>query len=321
MTAVPVLRSDPIAELLEQQDGAISVEQVLSRGMSYDTIEAHLAARRWQRLYRGVFATFSGPIPFRTQLWAALLRVGNTATGSHLTAAYLEGLADEPGDSIHITVDVCRRVTVPLPGVRVHYAHRLPFMRHPARLPPRTRIEETVLDLVADARSVDEVATWVTRACQRRLTTPTRLAEALAARKKIRWRAELEAMVSDVADGALSPLELEYLRRVERSHGLPTGVRNRRWVDRRVRWIDVDLDEYDVRVELDGRIGHEDEGRFRDRRRDNRSTVNGKATLRYGHAEVFGDPCGVAAEVAAVLRARGWAGRLRACNAECNVSP
>jgi hypothetical protein len=310
---------DPITDLLDQQDGAISVEQALDRGMSYDTIKAHLAARRWQRLHRGVFAAFSGPVPFRTQLWAALLRVGDTATVSHLTAAYLEGLADEPGDLIHITVDVCRRVTVPLPGVRVHYAHRLAFARHPARLPPRTRVEETVLDLVADGRSVDEVATWVTRACQRRLTTPARLAEALAARKKIRWRSVVEAMVADVADGALSPLELAYLRRVERSHGLPTGVRNRRWVDRRVRWIDVDLDEYDVRVELDGRIGHEDEGRFRDRRRDNRSTVSGKATLRYGHAEVFGDACGVAAEVAAVLAAHGWAGSVRRCGTACTV--
>ena len=41
----------------------------------------------------------------------------------------------------------------------------------------------------------------------------------MSARKKIRWRAPLEAMVADVAQGARSPLELEYLRRVERAHG------------------------------------------------------------------------------------------------------
>jgi hypothetical protein len=174
-----------------------------------------------------------------------------------------------------------------------------------------------VLDLVAAARTVDEVATWVTRACQRRLTTPDRLARSLATRKKIRWRAPLEAMVADVAHGAQSPLEIEHLRRVERAHGLPPGVRNRRWADNRVTWIDVDLAEFGTRVELDGRVGHEDEGRFRDRRRDNRSTVSGKATLRYGHAEVFGDPCGVAAEVAAVLQAHGWAGHARRCGLSC----
>jgi hypothetical protein len=261
----------------------------------------------------------TGPVSFGTKVWAALLRVGATATASHVTAAHLDGLADEPGDLIHVTVDVSRRVTIRAGGMRVHYAHRLPSARHPARMPPRTRIEETVLDLVADARSVDEVATWVTRACQRRLTTPQRLAEALAARRKIRWRAAVAAMVADVAEGAQSPLELEYLRGVERAHGLPAGVRNRRWRDGHVRWIDVDLDEFETRVELDGRLGHEDEGRFRDRRRDNRSTVSGKATLRYGHAEVFGDPCGVAEEVVAVLATRGWRGRARRCGPACAV--
>jgi hypothetical protein len=244
-------------------------------------------------------------------------RVGETATASHVTAAYLAGLADEPGDLIHVTVQPTRRISGRVEGVVVHYAERLAMIRQPARLPPRTRIEETVLDLVAAARTVDEVATWVTRACQRRLTTPDRLARSLATRKKIRWRAPLEAMVADVAHGAQSPLEIEYLRRVERAHGLPPGVRNRRWADNRVTWIDVDLAEFGTRVELDGRVGHEDEGRFRDRRRDNRSTVSGKATLRYGHAEVFGDPCGVAAEVAAVLQAHGWAGHARRCGLSC----
>jgi hypothetical protein len=307
----------PGLELLRLQEGVLSAEQAAVVGINRSAIRTHLDAGRWQRLHEGVYAVFTGPVPFRTRVWGALLRVGATATASYLTAACLDGLTEEPGEVIHVSVASSRRVVGRLDGIRVHYAARLPYMRQPARLPPRTRIEETVLDLVAEARSVDEVATWVTRACQRRLTTPGRLAEALAARKKIRWRGPLVAMVADVAEGAQSPLEVEYLRRVERAHGLPAGVRNRRWGDRHVRWIDVDLDEFETRVELDGRLGHEDEGRFRDRRRDNRSTVSGKATLRYGHADVFGDPCGVATEVATVLATRGWSGRLRRCGSAC----
>jgi hypothetical protein len=295
----------------------LSAEQAAVVGINRSAIRTHLDAGRWQRLHEGVYAVFTGPVPFRTRVWGALLRVGATATASYLTAACLDGLTEEPGEVIHVSVESSRRVVGRLDGIRVHYAARLSYMRQPARLPPRTRIEETVLDLVAVARSEDEVATWVTRACQRRLTTPGRLAEALAARKKIRWRGALVAMVADVAEGAQSPLEVEYLRRVERAHGLPAGVRNRRWGDSHVRWIDVDLDEFETRVELDGRLGHEDEGRFRDRRRDNRSTVSGKATLRYGHADVLGDPCGVATEVAAVLATRGWRGRLRRCASAC----
>jgi hypothetical protein len=306
-----------LADLLDLQHGVVAVEQALQRGVSHATILAHLSAGRWQRLQRGVFAAFTGRVSFEARLWAALLRIGDTATTSHLTAAYLDGLADEPGQLLHLTVDRTRRVTGHLDGIRLHYTERVASIRHPARLPPRTRIEETVLDLAADTSSIDEVATWVTRACQRRLTTPERISEALSRRKKMRWRRALVAMVADVAEGAQSPLEVEYLRRVERAHGLSTGVRNQRWVDRTIRWIDVDLDEFDTRVELDGRLGHEEEGRFRDRRRDNKSTVSGKATLRYGHAEVFGDPCGIAEEVAAVLTARGWTGYLRPCSPHC----
>ncbi|MGH3490892.1 MAG: hypothetical protein ACRDP8_23645 [Actinopolymorphaceae bacterium] len=35
-------------------------------------------------------------------------------------------------------------------------------------------------------------------------------------------------------------------------------------------------------MELDGRIGHSEEARFRDYRRDNDASVRGHVTLRYG---------------------------------------
>jgi hypothetical protein len=322
MTASSARRlPDALTELLEVQHGVLTTNQAVTLGITRNTVRAHIAAHRWQQLHQGVYAAFTGPVPFHSRVWAGLLRAGATGTASHLTAACLDGLANEPGDIIHVTVEPSRRVTGRLDGIRLHYATRLAVMRQPTRLPPRTRVEETVLDLVAAATTVDEVATWITRACQRRLTTPERLAAALVERKKIRWRGTVEAMVTDAGQGVQSPLEMEYLRRVERAHALPVGIRNRPWMARRVTWIDVDLDEYDLRVELDGRVGHEDEGRFRDRRRDNRSTVSGKFTLRYGHAEVFGDPCGIATEVAAVLAMRGWAGHLRRCGPHCTTPP
>jgi hypothetical protein len=127
----------------------------------------------------------------------------------------------------------------------------------------------------------------------------------------------VEAMLVDVAVGAQSPLELVYLRDVERAHGLPRGDRQVRVAGRRVIWIDVDYDGFATRVELDGRLGHQGEGRFRDRRRDNRAVVGGIWSLRYGFAETFGSPCEVAIEVALVLRERGWAGWPRPCGPAC----
>ena len=73
-------------------------------------------------------------------------------------------------------------------------------------------------------------------------------------------------------------------------------------------------------VELDGRIGHDGAGRFRDMRRDNRSVVSGRATLRYGHVDLLIRPCGVAWQVAAVLINRGWAGLPTRCG-NCRQVP
>lgn len=47
--------------------------------------------------------------------------------------------------------------------------------------------------------------------------------------------------------------------------------------------------------------------------------VDGHATLRYGHADVFHRPCAVAEEQARVLTARGWTGRPRSCGPGCRV--
>jgi hypothetical protein len=123
-------------------------------------------------------------------------------------------------------------------------------------------------------------------------------------------------VLGDVGTGAHSALELRYLRQVERPHGLPTGRRQNRSDALHVR--DVVYEQFGLVVELDGRLGHEGMGRFRDMNRDNLATVSGELTLRYGHIDVTGSPCSVAEQVGAVLFARGWtegAQRCRHCAA------
>ena len=84
--------------------------------------------------------------------------------------------------------------------------------------------------------------------------------------------------------------------------------------------IDVLYEEFALIVELDGRRSHDDLGHFRDMRRDNRSTSDGLATLRYGQRDVFGTPCPVAWQVGHNLMMRGWLGPLRRC-AHCRNVP
>lgn len=312
--------SEAWAGLLSYQLGIVTAAQALEHGITRQAVWSRLKSGRWQRVHRGVFATFSGPLPWASLLAAAVLRAGRGATASHATAAYVHGFSGNRSDLLHLTIPAERRVTSTIDGVRLHYAHRLPQSRHPARWPPVTKVEDTVLDLVDIATTAREVARWVTSACQHRCTAPVRLADALGRRKKIRWRPLLESMLLDVEAGAQSPLELQHLRAVERAHRLPRGARQRRVAGARVIWIDVDYDAYDTRVELDGRVGHTMDGAFRDRHRDNHATVDGRATLRYGHAEIFGEPCGVAAQQAQVLRDRGWNGWPRPCGPDCAIS-
>jgi very-short-patch-repair endonuclease len=306
--------------VFDDQSGVVTRAQALASGLTIEAIRAHVRAGRWQPLFRSTYATFSGPVPRECVLWSAVLCAGAGAALSHQSAAEVSGLVDIPHTPIHVVVPSERRVS-PVPGVVVHRSCRVGRARHPSRMPPRTRIEETVVDLVDTSACLEQALGWIARACSRRLTRPERIAETVATRTRVRWRGELLAALSDVANGAHSSLELRYLRDVERVHRLPTGSRQYTVVRSGGRFYDdVRYPDFGVTVELDGRAAHADEVRWRDMRRDNASVVAGRRVLRYGWADVAGRPCEVAAQVAAVLGAAGWRGAPRPCRRGCAAS-
>jgi hypothetical protein len=295
------------------QAGIVTRRQARTGGLSDEAIDVRLASGRWQRVFPGVLATFSGRLSRAAQHWAAVLAGGADAVLSHETAAELLGLADQIDSRVHVSVPVGRRVTG-RPGVVFHRSRQAATARHPAQLPPRTRVEDTVVDLTQTSADLDDALGWLTRAVGSRLTTPERLRTVLGERRRLRWRRELAAALDDVAAGCHSVLELRYLRRVERPHGLPPGTRQHR----RGRWYDdVDYVAFGVSVELDGRLAHPSERAFRDHRRDNAAVLIGARVLRYGMADVMRRPCVVAREVAAVLRAAGWTGHPHGCGPDC----
>jgi very-short-patch-repair endonuclease len=203
----------------------------------------------------------------------------------------------------------------------IHYRVRAESAIHPSRTPPRTRIEETTVDLTQLAANLDEAVAWLARACSRGLTTAALLHAAMATRPKLRWRTELTGALADVESGTHSPLEWRYLRDVELRHGLPRAIRQSpSRVGNRTRYLDNEYPEFGLVVELDGRASHPAEERWRDIRRDNISVMAGMVTLRYTWADVTMDPCRVASEIAAVLHRRGWTGRLRPCGPSCTAA-
>lgn len=120
-----------------------------------------------------------------------------------------------------------------------------------------------------------------------------------------------------MAAGVHSALERRYLIDVERAHGLPAGSRQRAVGGTHQ---DVYYDTFATVVELDGRAVHgTTEAARRDRQRDTLTLVRGDVTLRYGWDDVRHRPCAVAAEVATVLRSRGWQGHPRPGRPGCQV--
>ncbi|MFC6006341.1 type IV toxin-antitoxin system AbiEi family antitoxin domain-containing protein [Angustibacter luteus] len=306
-------------QLAEAQAGAVSRSQALTSGLSGSAIAHRCSSGRWQPLYPGVYASYSGPLVPQTRAWAALLHAGAGSVLSHRSAAFEQRLLDIAPDLAEVTVRATHRVT-PQPGIVLHRTRHLEARRHPARRPPQTRVEDTVLDLVEAAQDEDEVIGWLTRGVQRRLTTPDRLSAAAVARGRLRHRRLVGAVLAEVVDGIASPLELRYARDVERRHGLPRGRRGLadRQRGRRV-YRDVAYEEFTTYVELDGVLYHRDQ-QLRDDERDNELVVRGAASLRYGWAQVNGRPCLVAGQVGAVLQCRGWTGRILRCGPRCSAA-
>lgn len=312
-------------ELLTEQANIITRAQGIASGLGAATVRSRVRRGRWQRLERGVYAAFTGDPARDGVLWAALLRVGPGAVFSHQTAAELHGLLNRPSPVIHVTVPADRHPArwSKIPGVVIHRSTSLWRTRHPVMSPPCTRVEDTVLDLIEAAASFDEAYDWICRAIGGRRTTADRIRRAMDARRRFRWRRDIELALGDASEGALSLLELRYIRGVECPHCLPVAKRQAR-----VRqgtgnkYLDNLYEDYLVCVELDGTAAHPQDEQWRDKRRDRWNLVREKTvTLRLGFLDLRDQRsrCEAAADVASVLSDRGPAVGARCPRPSCPV--
>lgn len=310
---------DQLRDLVDAQEGVFARWQASALALDLRAAEALLRSGRWQRPRRGVYAVFTGPLSRGAQMWAAVLRAGPEAVLSHYSAAELDGFAPGPSALMHVTVPLAQRV-VKLPGVVVHRSGRLDLARHPVRRPPRTRVEETALDLAQMAGTFDDAFGWISRPCNGRLTTPLLIRAAMHSRGRVRRRAELDLILSEIADGVMSPLENRWVRDVERAHGLPAAERQvpviRGGI---VHYLDNLYRELGIGVELDGAAYHPPDDRWHDIGRDNELAAGGMLVLRYGWADIRSRPCKTAIQFGAVAVQRGWTGSLRRCGPCCDV--
>src|ERR1700727_14911 len=177
--------------LLNAQCGIIDLSQAKQVGFSKRQIWHRLQSGRWQHVHEGVYATFTGALPREARLWAALRRAGEGAMLSHETAAEVHGLIDKPASkTIHITVPAERRPVRrgSARGVVIHRSGQSqPQLPITWKL-PRTRIEDTVLDLVDAAPNFQVAYCWIASAVSRQFTSTAMLRAALATTRRVRSR-------------------------------------------------------------------------------------------------------------------------------------
>ena len=232
-------------------------------------------------------------------------------SGGWRHAAALHGLSDDRALPVEVLVTFGRHLT---DRQWVSFPQERDGVRgvSTGAEPPRTRVEDTVLDLCADSTDAQCVA-WITVAVQRRLTTVQQMVGAMNRRTRLPHRRLIQDLLGDVANGVHSPLEHRYLIDVERAHGLPPASRQHRSPGRNV-FVDVAYLQFAVLVELDGRVGHTGDGAWRDRGPDNAHAHQGSVTLRFGWSEISDEPCAVALQVGEVLVNRGWGGYPSKCD-------
>lgn len=312
-----------LISLSSRQGGAFSRFQAVEYGLSDEFLRTQVTSKRWQRVHRGVYVSFTGELPYLTRVWAALLAVGPGAAATEETALRLFGFGRYADvDHLIVAIDHSRFVGAPR-GVTVRRRRRLALSLHPVRQPPTERLEESALGVLARlARSnrLQDGIGLLSDLCGQRLTTADRLRTSIGSHPGLPGRRLWLPVLDDVAAGAHSFLEVSYLRDVERGHGLPTP--NRQFPGRRANglaWRDAVYELYKVAVEIDGRVGYEWlADRLADSIRDLVAGADGLFTVRIGYPHVA-DPCTTALHVANLLTARGWRGRPCRCGPSCKL--
>jgi hypothetical protein len=115
-----------VAVLAAAQEGVVGRAQLVERRIPRADVRRQLRGGRWQRVHRRTYVTVTGPLPFGTRVWAAIVYAGGVDVASHWTAAFLAELTDVEPTRIEVTVRHGHRVAR-RPGLRISCrARRLP---------------------------------------------------------------------------------------------------------------------------------------------------------------------------------------------------
>lgn len=228
---------------------------------------------------------------------------------SHTSALEVWGLRQQPdGEPMHLSV--------PAAGVRLLSGEQLVVHRRRrfAMGPPDvvvrrgvavTCLERTLVDAWPLLPPAERRAPLI-KAVNDRMTTPARVAEALANAPRLPGRAELRVLLDRLTAGCRSPLEIWGYDHVFTGPGMPPFQRQVRvQVGRRTTYLDVYAEQERVNFELDGAATHGDpRQREIDLRRDALLATVGILVVRFAHRRLVHETAAVRREILAILATR-----------------
>lgn len=299
VSAVTSLRGDAaVAEVARRQYGVVTRAQLRACGLSAKAIATRVRQRRLHRLHRGVYAVgHAAWTPLQREM-AAVLAVGDGAVLSHLSAAYVWGLAEDPGGPADVTL--CGRDTG-RQDVRGHRTRVLMPVDRTIRWGiPITTPARTVVDLAQYGGDLEQM---VAEGRAMKLLTEDQLREALRRSRGRPGVGHLLALLDGEHGPAFTRSEAErrFLRLI-RAAQLPAPRLNDR-----VGGFEVDFHwpAERVVVEVDGFAFHSSRRSFEnDRVRDAALAARGVRVIRVTWRQLGDGPEAVIARLAAALALR-----------------
>jgi hypothetical protein len=201
------VQAEQFVALRARQAGAFSRNQAIAHGISDKELVSRRRSRQIQRIHRAVYADFTGPLPWRTRLWAVWLACGPAAAVSDETALRAYKISgDWPDDRVHLDIPHSQRVRG-LARVVLHRRRDFASRLHRSREPPTVRLEVALLTVASRQTRTDRAVSIILDACRQRRTTPERLLEELAQLDRLPQRKVLLRVLSDAAQGVHSFLD------------------------------------------------------------------------------------------------------------------
>ncbi|MEV2241976.1 DUF559 domain-containing protein [Micromonospora sp. NPDC049891] len=308
-----------LRELVARGGGLVTrtaVEQVVPRWI----LQKACGAGELVRVLPGVFVAAQllahGPrdAPALSRLGPSMAHraVGAWARGraafSHLTALDLWGLRRQAdGEPLHLSVPIDSGLRGQ-PGARVH--RRRDFTLEPPHVVvrqgrPVTRVEQALVDSWPVLPLAERRAPII-KAVNDRLTTPERVASALRVASTLPDLSTLRTLLTRLAEGCRSPLEIWGHEHVFIGPGMPAFQRQTRVaIGRRIMYLDLFAKREQVNIELDGATTHGDpRQREIDLRRDALLATAGILVVRFAHRRLIDEPDDVRRETLAILATR-----------------